>query len=237
MGHNNYFQFKQFRIVQEKAAMKVGIDGVLLGAWANVDVCTQILDVGTGTGLIALMMAQRSAAEITAIEIEENAATEARENVMASPWENRVHVKYVSFQDFAKENSAKFDLIVSNPPFFERSQKSTNANRTVARHNDSLPFQDLISHAVGLLNEKGRLAVILPVEPAQHFIEIAKSHQLNLSRLTKVSPDERKEPHRYLMEFSAGNSFESDNLAIRSYHQNDYSLQYKTLCKDFYLLF
>jgi len=237
MGHNTFFQFKQFRVVQEKAAMKVGTDGVLLGAWTNTDACKKILDVGTGTGLIALMLAQRSAAEITAIEIEDNAASEATKNVVASPWQNRIEVKHISFQDFVGESSAKFDLIVSNPPFFECSQKSTNASRTTARHNDSLPFRDLISCAVGLLSKKGRLAVILPVEPAQHFIEMAKSHQLNLNRITKVSPDERKEPLRYLMEFSTENILVADNLAIRSYHQNDYSLQYKTLCKDFYLLF
>ncbi|WP_167617475.1 tRNA1(Val) (adenine(37)-N6)-methyltransferase [Maribellus sediminis] len=238
MGRNNYFQFKQFRIEQKHSAMKVGIDGVLLGAWAKVDTCQNILDVGAGTGLIALMLAQRSSAQITAIEIEKNAAGEAIENVALSPWKDRVKVKHISFQEFAVHNSQKFDLVVSNPPFFSNSFHAANNERTLARHNQALPFSALIELSANILTEQGRLAVILPVEAAQQFILLAETHKLNMVRLTRVAPDMQKDPHRYLMEFSKQDLPCSTNfLAIRNNHQEDYSAEYKLLCKEFYLLF
>lgn len=238
MAHNNYFQFKQFRIVQEQSAMKVGIDGVLLGAWANAATCGKILDVGTGTGLIALMMAQRCLAEITALEIERNAANEAAANVLASPWHKRVTVKAVSLQEFAAANPPKFDRIVSNPPFFTHASKAASRARTLARHSDSLPFSDLASVAARLLADDGCLSVILPVEQALQFMDEGKKHGLHLVRLTKVSPCSAKQPHRYLMEFSlTGGTLITSELAIRNDDEKSYSSEYKALCKDFYLLF
>jgi len=238
MAHNNYFQFKQFRIVQEQSAMKVGIDGVLLGAWANASTRGRILDVGTGTGVIALMMAQRSSAEITALEIEEKAASEAAANVGASPWRNRVTVKTVSLQEFASANSTQFDRIVSNPPFFTNASKAASRARTLARHSDSLPFSDLASISAGLLTSDGCLSVILPVEQAVQFIDEGKKHGLHLVRLTKVSPCSLKKPHRYLMEFSLrSGTLVTNELPIRNDDEKTYSSEYKALCKDFYLLF
>ena len=118
---NNYFQFKQFRIEQEKSAMKVGTDGILLGAWVNISKVKSILDIGTGTGLIALMLAQRCDANITGIEIESSAAEEALENANNTPWKNRLTIQNISLQEFSTTSKNKFDLIVSNPPFFEKS--------------------------------------------------------------------------------------------------------------------
>ena len=236
MGRNNYFQFKQFKIIQEKAAMKVGTDGVLLGAWTRISDAKTILDIGTGTGVIALMMAQRSEAGITGIEIEKKATLEASENVNHSPWKNRISVENISFLEFVKTNDKKFDLIISNPPFFVDNQKSRDKDLAIAKHNDLLPFSEMISGSIKLLQKDGRLALILPVEPAQIFIESACKKGLFLNRLTKVRPYNRKEIHRYLMEFSENKSeTETDELNIHEDDGSGFTQKYKTLTREFYL--
>ena len=238
MGRNNYFQFKQFKIIQEKSAMKVGTDGALLGAWVNVAETRNILDVGAGTGLIALMLAQRSTAKVVGIEIEQNAAEEAGENVRSSPWEERVSIENVAFQDFKNSCNKKFDLIVSNPPFFSNSYKNEMKNRAIARHNDLLPFSELISGALNLLKEKGRLAVILPNIPGNEFIELAKQKGLFLARLTEVKPNAIKGSNRFLMEFTTENRIPViNNLEIYLEDGSDYTDSYKELTRDFYLKF
>jgi len=238
MGRNNYFQFKQFKIIQEKSAMKVGTDGALLGAWVNITGVKKVLDVGAGTGLISLMIAQRSSAKILGIEIEKNAAEEASENVRRSPWESRVSIENISFQDFANYKTEKFDLIISNPPFFTNSFKNEVENRAIARHNDYLPFIELIKGAETLLIESGSLAVILPVIPAEQFIELATSTGLNLARLTEVKPNVNKEINRVLMEFTKTVSIQKhDSLVIYNETGSDYTEAYKQLTGDFYLKF
>lgn len=188
MSHNNYFQFKQFKIIQEKAAMKVNTDGVLLGAWTNLDGVKTVLDVGAGTGLIALMIAQRCDAIITGVEIEKNAAEEAVQNVQNSNWGNRVTIQNISFQEFAAVSEIEFDLIVSNPPFFSNGVKNADPNLSMARHNDLLPFTDIISGAVKLLTDTGKLALILPLDQSVDFIEKARLNRLFLNRMTDVKP-------------------------------------------------
>lgn len=237
MSHNSYFQFKQFRIVQEKAAMKVGIDGVLLGAWANVDDCRQILDVGTGTGLIALMLAQRSAAEITAIEIEGNAANEAKDNVTVSPWKNKVNVQHISFQDFAARNTTQFDLIVSNPPFFSNASKAATAERTLARHNDNLPFGELIGLSTKMLSVNGRLSMVLPSDVMPALMNIAAENKLFLQRRTTIKPDPAKAANRVLLEWGKKEmGVHESSFAIYQENQS-FSGEYVALTKDFYLKF
>lgn len=238
MGKNNWFQFKQFKIIQENAAMKVGTDALLLGAWADMSETKNILDVGTGTGIIALMVAQRSGAKITAIEIEKNAACEAEKNVMNSPWSGRISVKNISFQEFAKQSQDKYDCIVSNPPFFSNNIKSANSNLALARHNDSLSLSDLADGAAKLLSKNGKLSLILPVESALKFKKLAAEKNLFLIRLTTVSPNLKNKPHRHLLEFSKNQSqLKSSVLNIRTEKNLDYTIEYKNLTRDFYLKF
>lgn len=238
MGRNNYFQFKQFKILQEKSAMKVNTDGVLLGAWVNVEFAQSVVDVGTGTGVIALMLAQRSSAAITAIEIEKNAAQEADLNIQNSKWSNRISVHPVSFQEFAKTTKNAFDLVVSNPPFFSNGVKNQCQNKSLARHNDSLPFSSFIEGSVQILTPKGKLAVILPANQSRQFTEIANANGLYLNRLTEIKPSPLKEANRYLMEFSGNQTTTiKDELTIYSDNGADYTEQYKNLTQDFYLNF
>jgi len=234
---NTYFEFKQFRINQENCAMKVGTDGVLLGAWANVEKASQILDIGTGTGLIALMLAQRTQdASIIGVEFDEQAFTQAQRNVSESPWKSRLELVNTKVQEY--ENTKAFDHIVSNPPFFVASQKAPEANRNLARHNDSLSFDDLLKAAKSLLQENGRFSVVYPASEAEIFIDVAAKYGFCLNRLCKVYPTPTKAVRRYLMEFSMreqGLIEESIILEIGKRHV--YSPEYIALTKDFYLKF
>jgi len=236
MGRNNYFQFKQFRIHQEKAAMKVNTDGVLLGAWTNLEGAKTVLDIGAGTGLISLMIAQRSTAIITGIEIEKNAAEEALQNVLNSKWSDRVSIKHCSFQDFAATTENKFDVIVSNPPFFSNGVKNTNPHLSMARHNHMLPFEDIIEGAVKLLTDNGKFSLILPAGSAREFIEKASRMNLFLNRLTEVKPFPDKEPNRCLMEFGKKDIVpEKTVFSVFDETGKDYSNEFKMLARDFYL--
>ncbi len=238
MAGNNYFQFKQFKIIQEKAAMKVGTDGALLGAWVNVENVENILDIGTGTGLIALMLAQRSPAKALGIEIEKSAAEEASKNVNNSRWNDRVSVQNISFQDFVKTTDQRFDLIVSNPPFFSGGSKNEIQNKAIARHNHLLPFSVLISGAVKLLRQKGRLAVVLPTVPAEEFIDLGISKGLFLNRITRVKPKATKQCNRFLIECSKEKtSIVEDELIIYSNDSSDFTEMYKEITREFYLKF
>jgi tRNA1Val (adenine37-N6)-methyltransferase len=236
MAKNTYFQFKQFKIIQQKAAMKVNTDGVLLGAWTNLEGVNSVLDIGTGTGLIALMIAQRSNAQITGVEIERNAAEEALENVQNSKWGNRIFIQNTSFQQFTEQAKGKFDLIISNPPFFTNSVKNTNPHLSIARHNHLLPFADIIAGTVKLLNKTGKLALILPFGEMDKFIVQASLNGLHLSRLTEVKPFPDKLPNRCLLEFGNENTIiEKSHISVFSEVKNEYSDEFKKLAADFYL--
>lgn len=238
MGRNNYFQFKQFLVIQEKAAMKVGTDGVMLGAWVNVRHEKKILDIGTGTGLIALMMAQRTSAEIIGIEIEKNAAEEAARNCMMSNWKERLSVQNISFQEFTEKSNEKFDLIISNPPFFINDQKSKQNNMAIAKHNDLLPLQDLISGCRKLISEKGKIALVLSISAAKKIIEFIDEAGLFITRITEVFPTPQKESNRFLMEFSIKKQdIQKNTLTIFEESGGNFSKSYKELTKEFYLNF
>lgn len=239
MGRNNYFRFKQFKIIQDRSAMKVGTDGVLLGAWTSVEGAGTILDVGAGTGLIALMMAQRAPkAVITGVEYEQEAAAEALFNAENSPWSDRISIIHSSFQEFAQNHNITFDLIVSNPPFFINSHKPKSGNLAIAKHNHLLPLDDLAAGASKLLSPVGTFSVILPASSTAAFITLAEKEGLYLKRETIIRPNNLKLPHRHLVEFSSQkvNPLVS-NLNIHQDDGNDYTPDYKLLTRDFYLNF
>ncbi|MDD2304265.1 MAG: methyltransferase [Prolixibacteraceae bacterium] len=239
MSRNNYFQFKQFRIVQERSAMKVGMDGVLIGAWTDPSGTDRILDIGAGTGLIALMMAQKNnVAQIDAIEVDQEAFNEAVLNCQQSSWNNRIKLELCSFQEFLERTNLKYGLIVSNPPFFSNGVKAPLENRAQARHSDSLPLNVLISGAAGLLQEKGRIALVLPIESLQEIENLAQSNGLFLSRLCRVKPNPVKPEFRILIELTnRQNSLQEETLMIEFENHHDYTPEYKELTRDFYLKF
>lgn len=228
------FQFKQFTIHQERTAMKVGTDGVLLGAWAEPEKASNILDIGTGTGLLALMAAQRNpGARIDAIEIEPEAAGQAKENAAASPWHDRISIHPVSLFNFTA--ACLYDCILCNPPFFSNSTKTPDNGRTTARHTDTLPHEALIRSVVHLLAGNGSFYIILPTEEAEIFMRLAEAARLYVARITKVLPNPGKKPKRYLMKFT----FDwipvvTDKLVIEL-SRHEYTPEYISLTKDFYL--
>ena len=236
MGRNNFFQFKEFRVIQEKAAMKVGIDSVLLGAWACFDGAGRILDIGTGTGLLALMAAQRSQATVDAVELEPEAALDACANFNNSGWQSRLNLYICAIQSY--EPDVCYDHIISNPPFFENSSKSVDAKRTTARHSDTLTLSELLKKAVSMLNENGKISLILPVDKEERLRYLAREEGVYLSRFSRVSPDARKSPHRILVELSRQEvPLHEFPIAIRQAGSSQYSEQYRQLTKEFYLAF
>ena len=234
---NSYFRFKQFLINQNKTAMKVGTDGVLLGAWVDVSNAGSILDIGTGTGLIAIMLAQRSDANIDAVEIEESAASQARENIANCKWAKRISIFHQSVQKFAVLSAQKYDLIVSNPPYFTNSLKSSDLTRDCARHTEQLPYHELLSSIDRLLSENGRFAGIFPYVEGNTFIAMASAHGLYCTKKTNVYGKTNGRLKRLLLEFRRTKiPLEEDSLEIRTAEGN-YAEKYIELTKDFYLDF
>lgn len=231
------FRFKCFDVRDERSAMKVGTDGVLLGAWADVATDCHILDIGTGSGIIAMMVAQRNhEAQIIGIDIDTGATEDARENVQRTPWRERITIVHSDIALF--DRSEKFDHIVSNPPYFNSSLHSPSAERTVARHTASLDFAQLVRSACRLLRKGGRLSVILPTNEAWRFRFEAFGH-LHLRRLTDVVTKEGGAPQRTLMEFQLTESTPMPRCSTLTIHNADgsYSEDYQHLTNDFYLKF
>lgn len=230
------FRFKQFRIQQDRCAMKIGTDGVLLGAWVNCKNAKRILDVGTGTALIALMLAQRNTqATIDAVEIDPESAAQAHENVMASLWHNRIQVICDSFQHYAAQSTHSYDLIVSNPPFFINSLKSPHSAKNTARHTDKLPFDELLAAAKARLTPTGHLAIILPKDESLIIENLAKETGFYCVEKVSVYPTPLSSVKRYLLCFGLQeNSCKESDLIIEE-ARHSYSTQFKALTRDFYL--
>ncbi len=233
---NDYFHFKKFTIRQDKCAMKVGTDGVLLGAWTSVTNCKTILDVGTGTGLIALMLAQRSKAQIDAIDIEQDAFVQASENVAASPFYEQIKICHQSFDDFTLIPDHTYDLIVCNPPFFFKSLNSPDNKRNIARHTEGFSYMDLIEKGKSLLNPKGRISLIIPFEQGKELVNFILNQQMSIIRQTDVYPTASSSPKRILVELSKDQSTPClrDRLVIEE-SRHKYTLDFQLLTKDFYL--
>ncbi|MFA9371615.1 MAG: tRNA1(Val) (adenine(37)-N6)-methyltransferase [Labilibaculum antarcticum] len=237
---NNYFEFKQFRIDQEGSAMKVGTDGVLLGAWADISKANRILDIGTGTGLIAMMLAQRtnSEAKIDAVEIESSSYQQAVNNFANCPWNSKINAFHLSFQNFCQSTTARYDAIVSNPPYFLNGLKAKGESRTQARHADHLPFEDLLEGAIKLLTESGILSVVLPVEEGEYFERLARLTGFYLKRKFSVLPNPGKPVKRYLLEFCLQKCEpQFAELIVENGQRHVYSPEYIDLTKDYYLKF
>lgn len=232
---NPYFRFKQFTVFQDQCAMKVGTDGVLLGAWVNVKDTHTILDIGTGTGLIALMLAQRSQAVIDGVEIDENACQQARENVMRSPWVNRIQVYHTSIQKYSLTCPKRYDLIVCNPPFFTNVSKAKTSARTLARHSDTLEKLELLQIAQTLLTPTGRLALIYPTETMQELLTQSLDYHLTCTRKLNIKPTPESPIKRVLVEWSKTGLPEPESTVIIETTRYLYSPEFIHLIKDFYL--
>lgn len=193
------FRFKHFEVAHDKSTMKVGTDGVLLGAWLDTTNVKRILDIGTGCGLIALIAAQRSQAFVTGVEIDEASAIQAKENATKSPFASKVEIVQADILHFT---DAPFDLIVSNPPFFKKSLTCPNPIRSNARHATHLTFEKLIQKAASLLSPDGRFAVILPCDVCTEFEHLCYENKLYPSRFCAVSTVQGRSPKRLLMEYS-----------------------------------
>jgi tRNA1Val (adenine37-N6)-methyltransferase len=229
------FHFKQFSIEDSKSAMKVGTDAVLLGAWVKLKGAKRILDVGTGCGIIALMLAQRTEdnVKIEGIEIDEQSLNQAQENLEETIWCNRVLFHHLSFQKFT--TPYKYDIIISNPPYFINSQLPPASHRATARHTNSLTYEELIQHSIRLLTTKGKLAVILPFEEGKKFISLASLKGLLCNRELAFFSRQGKPQERWLMEFSFDASHTQKEQLILHSKGESWSDDYKNLTKDFYL--
>ena len=227
------FRFKQFEIEQDRCAMKVGTDGVLLGAWAQGG--RRILDIGSGTGLISLMMAQRfPEAEVVGIDMDADACGQAKENVMASPFRDRVGIECCRLQDFGA--AGVFDAIVSNPPFFVDSLKNPDSKRMVARHTDSLPFRDLFAGVKRLLSDEGVFSAIVPTEVVEQFIAESCILGFYLIKKCGVKTVERKQPKRFMLSFAKHRiSPYEEHVETMMDSQGNRSEWYKKITEEFYL--
>ncbi len=232
---NDWFQFKQFLIRQDKTAMKVGTDAVLLGAWAGTGWLLNILDVGTGTGLIALMVAQRfPGALIDAVEIDPESVQQARENVGSSQWRDRIHVIEADFLQW--EPDRLYDLIVCNPPFFKDSLKSPVAEKNLIRHDDHLPLTDLIRRSSELLSPGGGLSIVIPMDRLPEAARAAFETGLNLNRILRVKGTVKAPVKRVLIHL--GKNYlpvEMNEVAIETEERGFYTETYRELTSEFYL--
>ena len=232
------FQFKQFKIEQDKCAMKIGTDGVLLGAWASLENQPfSILDIGAGTGVIALMLAQRSFSElIDALEIEENAYEQCVDNFENSYWGDRLFCYHAALDEFAEEMEGEtYDLIISNPPFYDENFTSTEENRNLARFTEALPFEYLVKYSAQLLAEKGKFCTIIPHKNEEEFIQLASKEKLFPQKITRVRGHKNSPIKRSLLQFGFEQTTLETSELIIEIDRHVYTEDYKNLVRDFYL--
>lgn len=233
----NGFTFKRFFVAHDRCAMKVGTDGILLGAWAPIAGVKHVLDIGAGSGLLALMLAQRTGDDVhvEAVELDEEAAAQARENALASPWASRIEVWQADIHQWQPSQTRRYELIISNPPFFAEGVPCATSQREQARYTTTLDHASLLTCAAEHITEEGFFCVVLPVDIGNAFIERARAMGWHLRLRTDVAETELRPPHRVLLAFSptAGECL-SDRLAIRGPEQQ-YSEGFTALTEDFYL--
>lgn len=240
---NAYFQFKQFRIEQDKCAMKVSTDACILGAYTAQSIqqdSQYVLDIGTGTGLISLMLAQAMQAQITAIEIDENAYLQAKANFEASKWADRLQIFHQAIQDFnphIQKTREKFDLLICNPPFFVNSLKSPQKEKNLARHTDSLSFEDLLACADRLASENAKFFVLLPVLESLLFEkELNKTnYQFAITEKLLIQDKPDKQPHRVILTLGRNEETFIEEILIVKDINGNYTADFIRLLKEYYL--
>lgn len=230
------FRFKQFIVHDDHSSIKVGTDSVLLGAWAGSGNYRHILDIGTGCGLLALMMAQQyPEAQVTAIDIHEDSVKEASLNFSISPWKERLHAQNVSLQEFVLNKKQAFDLIIANPPYFTGDLLPPDPSREQAKHTSKLTYKDLATGASKILTDKGVFALILPYNMKESFAEQAIANELHLQRQLIITPVFGKSPNRIIMEWGKERKKCLTNSLDIRINPKHYSEDYIKLTKDFYL--
>jgi len=235
MKRKTHFHFKQFSLQHDRCTMKVGTDAVLLGAWASVEHAKKILDIGTGSGVIALMIAQRTPPDtiIDAIEILEQDARQALENILYSPWPSKVNLENISLQEYFPPK--QYDVIVSNPPFFNSSMEPPDRKRLQVRHTVSLTYETLIRSVKRLLREDGKFNIILPVTEGEQFISLARQHHLFCSRRCGFRARSEKPLERWLLEFSNCEQTPEVSELLHYVNGSAWSEDYIALTRDFYV--
>ena len=230
------FRFKQFEIEDDNSTMKVGTDAILLGSWVNTENIQSILEIGTGSGVIALMLAQKTNAKITAIDIDKDSISQAKNNILKSNWAQQIIAQDISFQDFIKSSNKTFDLIVSNPPFFDNSLKSYNANKNLAKHNDNLSYDDLILGVKKILSKNGSFYTIFPYSEGMTFMAKAEINNMFCTKTLLIKPNIKKPVNRILFQFQFNKPAKiiENKITIRN-ENNTFSKEFIDLTKDYYL--
>lgn len=234
---NKSFKFKQFTVHQDQCAMKIGTDGVLLGAWTSLENKPfSVLDIGAGTGILSLMIAQRSSAQqIEAIEIDENAYEQCAENFENSPWNDRLFCYHASLLEFVEEVDDTFDLIICNPPFYSEDYKSKDEARDLARFNDAMPFEHLIYAVANLLTDNGLFSVVIPKKEENKFIELASKTGLFPKRILHVKGNLNTDIKRSCIEFSFEKIKTKTSELVIETARHQHTTDYINLTKKFYL--
>ena len=234
---NNYFNFKEFTIFQDKSAFKVGTDGVLLGAIAEVSDMNRILDIGTGTGLISIMLAQRCGAEIVSIEPDDESFSQACDNVSLCRWSSRIKVLNTDLKNYFP-GTEKFDLIVTNPPYFSDSIRNPDPRKSAARHNDSLSSEEILNGVSRLMENEGRFQLIMPYVEGNVFIAEAQKYGFFCNNIVKIRPLPTSETRRLILTFSKQQLKSTERfLTIEHGRRHEFTEEYINLTKDFYLKF
>lgn len=229
------FHFREFTIQQDKCAMKVSTDAVLLGSWVNAINAKRILDIGTGTGIIALMLAQKTDAIIDAIDIDENAYHQSRENFEISPWHKRLSTKHQCFQEFSKIHQEKYDLIVTNPPYFHHASKPVAESRSNARHSEALTFDELVEGVSRLLTSDGRFCLILPYREGMEFMDKAQRKGLFCHHLLRIKTKAQRTEKRVIMEFGFQFDILTEKEIIIQQENGSFTGEYINLTSEYYL--
>jgi tRNA1Val (adenine37-N6)-methyltransferase len=230
------FKFQQFAVSDQNSAMKVNTDAVLLGSWCDADNSKMVLDIGTGCGIIALMIAQRSNARVDAIEIDPKSIKEARENFLASAWGDRLNAIPQSLQQYAPMASNRYDLIVCNPPFFQNSLTSPKEDKTIAKHDILLTLEELIAGVSSMLADSGIFSLVLPPVQTKKFVKLANLSGFYVKRQLMIRPKHSKPVNRVLTEFVRNRSAnpELGEISLRN-EDNTFSAEHDNLTEGFYL--